>query len=66
MSAIDCSRKARAERMPTSAKARSVCTTALSRSGRFLPRGILFFATSTKLSSAARAMPSATPANPTS
>ena len=52
MSAIDCSRKARAERMPTSAWARLVCTTALSRSGLFLPRGILFFATSTKLSRA--------------
>ena len=33
ISAIDCSRKARAERMPTSAWARLVCTTALSRSG---------------------------------
>jgi len=33
--------EARAERMPTSAWARLVCTTELSRSGLVLPRGIL-------------------------
>src|SRR5258708_7481702 len=62
MSAIECSRKARAERIPTSAKARSVCTPALSRSGLFLPPGILVVPTSTKLSSAPLAMPSPMPA----
>ena len=65
MSAIDCSTKPRAARRLTSAWARLDWTTALSRSGLLLPRGTLLRAMSTKLSSAPRAMPQATPAKPT-
>ena len=66
MSATACSRKARAARTLTSAWAAWDCTTALSRIGLFMPRGTLLRATSTKVSSAARATPRATPEKPTS